>query len=99
DERATTVIAKPNDLNIAVQVQDIEETTLQTSDKVKVMSTSMVATYEEHGSPPGKKGDRDVITSKGGPPDHIRASEKELVVLKSPLEQKLMFRRQERMLR
>ncbi|GJR31138.1 hypothetical protein Tco_1107370 [Tanacetum coccineum] len=28
DERATTIIAKPNDLNIVVQVQDIEETTL-----------------------------------------------------------------------
>ncbi|GJT30353.1 hypothetical protein Tco_0910628 [Tanacetum coccineum] len=47
----------------------------------------------------GKKGDLGAITSKGGPPDHMRASEKELVVLKSPLEQKSMFRRQERMLR
>ncbi|GKC94155.1 hypothetical protein Tco_1159597 [Tanacetum coccineum] len=125
DERATTVIAKPNDLNIAVQVQDIEETTLHTSDKVKVVSTSIVATYEEHvcqdgfcmvatyeeqecqdglkpvttRSSAGKKGDLGAITSKGGPPDHMRASEKELVVLKSLLEQKSMFRRQERMLR
>ncbi|GKB68433.1 hypothetical protein Tco_0929845 [Tanacetum coccineum] len=125
DERATTVIAKPNDLNIAVQVQDIEETTLHTSDKVEAVSTSMVATYEEHGCQDGfcmvatyeeqecqdglkpvttrssarKKGDLGAITSKGGPPDHMRASEKELVVLKSPLEQKSMFRRQERMLR
>ncbi|GJS68366.1 hypothetical protein Tco_0682931 [Tanacetum coccineum] len=125
DERATIVIAKPNDLNIAVQVQDIEETTLHTSDKVEAVSTSMVATYEEHecqdgfcmvatyeeqecqdGLKPvttrsfaGKKGDLCAITSKGGPPDHMRASEKELVVLKSPLEQKSMFRRQERMLR
>ncbi|GJY69803.1 retrotransposon protein, putative, ty1-copia subclass [Tanacetum coccineum] len=106
-------------------VQDIEETTLHTSDKVEVVSTSMVATYEEHGcqdgfcmvatyeeqecqdglkpvttrSSAGKKGDLGAITSKGGPPDHMRASEKELVVLKSPLEQKSMFRRQERMLR
>ncbi|GKB84023.1 hypothetical protein Tco_0956295 [Tanacetum coccineum] len=106
DERATTVIAKPNDLNIAY-------------------TTSMVATYEEHGcqdgfcmvatyeeqecqdglkpvttrSSAGKKGDLGAITSKGGPPDHMRASEKELVVLKSSLEQKSMFRRQERMLR
>ncbi|GKA99951.1 hypothetical protein Tco_0827945, partial [Tanacetum coccineum] len=47
----------------------------------------------------GKKGDLGAITSKGGPPDHMRASEKELVVLKFPLEQKSMFRRQERMLR
>ncbi|GJY78022.1 hypothetical protein Tco_0483823 [Tanacetum coccineum] len=125
DERATTVIAKPNDLNIAVQVQDIEETTLHTSDKVEVVSTSMVATSEEHGyqdgfcmvatyeeqgcqdglkpvttrSPAGKKGDLGAITSKGGPPDHMRASEKELDVLKSLLKQKSMFRRQERMLR
>ncbi|GJS87897.1 hypothetical protein Tco_0770533 [Tanacetum coccineum] len=125
DDKATTVIAKPNDLNIAVQVQDIEETTLHTSDKVEVVSTSMVATSEEHGyqdgfcmvatyeehgcqdglkhvttrSPAGKKGDLGVITSKGGPPDHMRASEKELDVLKSLLKQKSMFRRQERMLR
>ncbi|GJT49948.1 hypothetical protein Tco_0976105 [Tanacetum coccineum] len=119
DERATTVIAKPNDLNIVVQVQDIEETTLHTLDKVEAVSTSMVATYEEHGCQDGfcmvatyeeqecqdglkpvttrKKGDLGAI--KGGPPDHMRASEKELVVLKSPLEQKSMFRRQERMLR
>ncbi|GJW49111.1 plastidial pyruvate kinase 4, chloroplastic [Tanacetum coccineum] len=40
DERATTIIAKPNDLNIAVQVQDIEKTTLHTSDKVEAMSTN-----------------------------------------------------------
>ncbi|GKA45004.1 hypothetical protein Tco_0737800 [Tanacetum coccineum] len=125
DERATAVIAKPNDLNIAVQVQDIEETTLHTSDKVEAMSTSMVATSEEHiyqdgfcmvatykeqgcqdglkpvttRSPAGKKGDLGAITSKGGPPDHMRASEKELDVLKSLLKQKSMFRRQERMLR
>ncbi|GJT93393.1 hypothetical protein Tco_1082238 [Tanacetum coccineum] len=53
DERATTVIAKPNDLNIAVLVKDIEETTLHTSNKVKAVSTSMVATYEEHGCQDG----------------------------------------------
>ncbi|GJZ05031.1 hypothetical protein Tco_0538306 [Tanacetum coccineum] len=97
DERATTVIAKPNDLNIAVHVQDIEETTLHTKrqtdecqDGLKLVTTRSSA---------GKKGDLGAITSKGGPPDHMRASEKELVVLKSPLEQKSMFRRQERMLR
>ncbi|GJQ89081.1 hypothetical protein Tco_0000220 [Tanacetum coccineum] len=53
DERVTTIIAKPNDLNIAVQVQDIKETTLHTSDKVETVSTSMVATYEEHGCQDG----------------------------------------------
>ncbi|GKB99725.1 hypothetical protein Tco_0985862 [Tanacetum coccineum] len=125
DERATTVIAKPNDLNIAVKVQDIEETTLHTSAKVETMSTSMVATYEEHEcqdgfcmvatyeeqgcqdglkpvttrSAAGEKGDFGTNTSKGGRPDHMRASEKELAVLKSLLEQKSMFRHQERMLR
>ncbi|GJS88280.1 hypothetical protein Tco_0770916 [Tanacetum coccineum] len=111
--------------NIAIPDQVLEESILHTSDKVKVVSTSMVATYEEHGcqdgfcmvatyeepecqdglkpvttrSSAGKKGDLGTIASKGGPPYHMRASEKELVVLKSPLEQKLMFRRQERMLR
>ncbi|GKA13932.1 hypothetical protein Tco_0693578 [Tanacetum coccineum] len=81
DERATTVMAKPNDLNIAVQ---------ECQDGLKPVTTRSSA---------GKKGDLGAITSKGGPPDHMRASEKELVVLKSPLEQKSMFRRQERMLR
>ncbi|GJU38637.1 hypothetical protein Tco_1119520 [Tanacetum coccineum] len=100
DERATTVIAKPSDLNIAVQVQDIKEITLHTSNKVQAVSTSMVSTYEEHGcedgfcmvatykeqecqdgtvttrSSAGKKDDLGTITSKGGPPDHMRASEK-----------------------
>nr|GEX53785.1 reverse transcriptase [Tanacetum cinerariifolium] len=125
DERATTVIAKSNELNIAIQVQDIEETTLHTSNKVETVSTSMVATYEEHGcrygfcmvatykehrcqdglkpittrSLAGKKGDLGAITSKGGLPDHMRASKKELAVLKSPLEKKSMFKRKERMLR
>ncbi|GKF71869.1 hypothetical protein Tco_0207983, partial [Tanacetum coccineum] len=47
----------------------------------------------------GKKGDLGAITSKGGLPDHMRAGEIELAVLKSPLEQKSMFRRQGRMLR
>ncbi|GKB48241.1 hypothetical protein Tco_0898994 [Tanacetum coccineum] len=70
----------------------------------------MVATYEEQGCQDGlkpittrsateKKGDLGVITSKGGLPDHMRASEIELNVLKSPLKQTSMFRRQERMLR
>ncbi|GJY01653.1 hypothetical protein Tco_0359805, partial [Tanacetum coccineum] len=92
------IIAKPNDLNIAVQVQDIEETTLHTSDKVEAVSTSMVATYEEHGCQDGFVWLL-TIRTVGGPPDHMRASEKEFVVLKSPLEQKSMFMRQERMLR
>ncbi|GJQ99727.1 hypothetical protein Tco_0522712 [Tanacetum coccineum] len=113
-----------DDPNIAIPDQVLEESILHTSDKAKVVSTSMVATYEEHGcqdgfcmvatyeeqgcqdglkhvttrSPAGKKGDLDAITSKGGLPDHMRASEKELVILKSPLEQKSMLR-QERMLR
>ncbi|GJS47638.1 hypothetical protein Tco_0597759 [Tanacetum coccineum] len=90
EERATIVIAKPNDLNIAVQVQDIEKTTLHTSDKVEAVSTNLLL---------GKKVDLGAITSKGGPPDYMRASEKELVVLKSPLEQKSMFRRQEQIFR
>ncbi|GKA77624.1 hypothetical protein Tco_0784161 [Tanacetum coccineum] len=89
DERATTVIAKPNDLNIAVHVKDIEETTLYVRQGRSYVNKSLA----------GKKGDLDAITSKGGPPDHMRASEKELAVLKSPLEKKSMFRRQERMLR
>ncbi|GKD47665.1 hypothetical protein Tco_1276641, partial [Tanacetum coccineum] len=114
-----------DDPNIAIPDQVLEESILHTSDKVKAVSTSMVATYKEHRcqdgfcmvatyeehecqdglkpvttrSSAGKKGDLCAITSKGGPPDHMRASEKELVVLKSPLVQKSMFRRQERMLR
>ncbi|GJW08881.1 hypothetical protein Tco_1571304 [Tanacetum coccineum] len=81
DERATTVIAKPNDLNIAVQ---------GCQDGLKPVTTI---------SPTGKKGDLGAITSKGGPPNHMRASEKELDVLKSLSKQKSMFRCHERMLR
>ncbi|GKF20551.1 hypothetical protein Tco_0069189, partial [Tanacetum coccineum] len=75
DERATTTIANPNDLNKA------------RPDQVEVVSTSMVATYEEHGcqdglkpitttSAAGKKGDLGAISSKGGLRDHMQASEK-----------------------
>nr|GEX08400.1 reverse transcriptase [Tanacetum cinerariifolium] len=81
DERDTTVIVKPDELNIAVQ---------GCLDGLNPITTRSSA---------GKKCDLDAITSKGGPPDHMRASEKELVVLKSPLEQKSMFKRQKRMLR
>ncbi|GKA26151.1 putative reverse transcriptase domain-containing protein [Tanacetum coccineum] len=95
DYRATIVIAKPNNLNIAIQVQDIKEITLHTSNKECQDGLKPVTTR----SSAGKKGDLCTITSKGGPPDHMRASEKELVVLKSSLEQKSMFRHQERMLR
>lgn len=44
-------------------------------------------------------GDLGAITSKGGPPDHMQAIEKELADLKSQLEQESMLRRQEGMLR
>ncbi|PWA52842.1 myosin heavy chain-related protein [Artemisia annua] len=44
-------------------------------------------------------GDLGSITSKGGPPDHMQAIEKELADLKSQLEQESMLRRQEGMLR
>ncbi|GKA83837.1 hypothetical protein Tco_1027116 [Tanacetum coccineum] len=40
----------------------------------------------------GKKGDLGVITFKGGPLDHMQASEKKLDALKSLLKQKSMFR-------
>ncbi|GJZ54032.1 myosin heavy chain-related protein [Tanacetum coccineum] len=46
DERATTVIAKPNDPNIAVQVQDIEEITLHKSNKWEAIKTSRVVAFE-----------------------------------------------------
>ncbi|GJT98703.1 hypothetical protein Tco_1094221 [Tanacetum coccineum] len=49
DERTTTTIANPNDLNIAVPDQVLEESTLHTSDKVEAVPTGMVAIYEEHG--------------------------------------------------
>ncbi|GKC14442.1 hypothetical protein Tco_1011224 [Tanacetum coccineum] len=103
-------VANPNDLNKARPDQVLEESTSHTSDKVEVVSTSMVATYEKHGCQDGlkpitttfaagKKGDLGAISSKGGPPDHMQASEKELAVLKSPLKEKSMSMRQERMLR
>ncbi|GKD93886.1 hypothetical protein Tco_1373723, partial [Tanacetum coccineum] len=53
DERATTTIANPNDLNKERLDQVLEESTSHTSDKVEAVSTSMVATYEEHGCQDG----------------------------------------------
>ncbi|KAF5821577.1 hypothetical protein HanRHA438_Chr01g0016041 [Helianthus annuus] len=44
-------------------------------------------------------GDLGAFASRGGPPDHMQAIEKELADLKSQLEQESMLRRQEGMLR
>ncbi|GKD44702.1 hypothetical protein Tco_1269347, partial [Tanacetum coccineum] len=90
DKRATTVIVKPNDLNMYKILR--KQLSIRQTMSVKIKSVTTRSSAE-------KKGDLGAITSKGGPPDHMRASEKELVVLKFPLEQKSMFRRQERMLR
>ncbi|GKC20105.1 hypothetical protein Tco_1022255 [Tanacetum coccineum] len=49
DEQTATTIVNPNDLNVAILDQVLEESILHTSDKVEVVPTSMVATYEEHG--------------------------------------------------
>ncbi|GKA45521.1 hypothetical protein Tco_0738317 [Tanacetum coccineum] len=145
NEQTTTTIVNPNDLNIAIPDQVLEQSILHTSDKVEVVPTSMVATYEEHGCQESVSGigisesgisglvsqlrdakdehyramidvaalkaklnslqkqvindDLGIITSQGGPPYHMQASEKELAVLNSPLDQESMFRRQEGMLR
>nr|GFA95970.1 hypothetical protein [Tanacetum cinerariifolium] len=48
DERTTTTITNPNDLNIAVPDQVLKESTFHTSDKVEVMPKIVIATYEEH---------------------------------------------------
>ncbi|GKA58495.1 hypothetical protein Tco_0757683 [Tanacetum coccineum] len=48
DERSTTSIAKPNDLNTGIHVQDIEEMIRHKPNKVEVVKTSRVATFEEH---------------------------------------------------
>nr|GFC26528.1 hypothetical protein [Tanacetum cinerariifolium] len=48
DERSTTAIAKTNDLNTGVQVQDLEETIHHKPNKVEAFKTSMVVTSEEH---------------------------------------------------
>ncbi|GJR74983.1 hypothetical protein Tco_0087348 [Tanacetum coccineum] len=48
DERSITDIAKTNDLNAEVQVQDLEETIRQKPNKIEAFQTSMVATFEEH---------------------------------------------------
>ncbi|GKB23644.1 hypothetical protein Tco_0863045, partial [Tanacetum coccineum] len=55
DERTTTTIANPNDLNIAVPNQVLKESTLHTSNKVEVVPKIMVATYEEHRCQDGLK--------------------------------------------
>ncbi|GKD87092.1 hypothetical protein Tco_1358246 [Tanacetum coccineum] len=48
DERSTIDIAKTNNLNTKVQVQDLEETIHHNPNKVEVVKTSMVATFKEH---------------------------------------------------
>ncbi|GJR74984.1 hypothetical protein Tco_0087349 [Tanacetum coccineum] len=48
DERSITDIAKTNDLNAGVQVQDLEETIHHKPNKVEAFRTSMVANFEEH---------------------------------------------------
>ncbi|GJV13916.1 hypothetical protein Tco_1359239 [Tanacetum coccineum] len=48
DEWSTTAIAKTNDLNTGVQVQDLEETIRHKPNKVEAFQTSMVDTFEEH---------------------------------------------------
>ncbi|GKD94941.1 hypothetical protein Tco_1374778 [Tanacetum coccineum] len=47
DERSTTVIAKTNDLNIKLLVQDLEATIRHKPNKIEAVKTSMVATSEE----------------------------------------------------
>ncbi|GJZ41853.1 hypothetical protein Tco_0588739, partial [Tanacetum coccineum] len=48
DERSTTTIANPNDLNIAIPDQVLEESPLHMSNKVEAIKTSIVATSGEH---------------------------------------------------
>ncbi|GKE35779.1 hypothetical protein Tco_1455101 [Tanacetum coccineum] len=48
DERSITDIAKTNDLNAGVQVQDLEETIRHKLNKIEAFQTSMIATFEEH---------------------------------------------------
>nr|GEW12484.1 hypothetical protein [Tanacetum cinerariifolium] len=55
DEQTTMTIANPNDLNIALPDQELEESTLHTSDKVEAVQTSKAATYEKHGCQYGLK--------------------------------------------
>nr|GEU87129.1 myosin heavy chain-related protein [Tanacetum cinerariifolium] len=47
DERSTTTIAKTNDLNTELPIQDLEETIRHKLNKVEAVKTSMVATSEE----------------------------------------------------
>ncbi|GKC42735.1 hypothetical protein Tco_1060457, partial [Tanacetum coccineum] len=48
DELSTTAIAKPNNLNIGVQVKDLYEMIRHKLNKVEAVKTSRVATSEEH---------------------------------------------------
>nr|GFC94154.1 hypothetical protein [Tanacetum cinerariifolium] len=48
DERSITDIAKTNDLNSGIQVQDLEEAIHHKPNKVEALQTSIVATFEEH---------------------------------------------------
>ncbi|GJR50268.1 hypothetical protein Tco_1400789 [Tanacetum coccineum] len=72
DEWATTTIANPNDLNIAVSDQKLEESTLHTSDKVEALQTSRVVTYEEHGCQDGLKPESCFSTLKADEADNTK---------------------------
>ncbi|GJW42243.1 hypothetical protein Tco_0071042 [Tanacetum coccineum] len=48
DERSTNTIAKPNDPNTGVHVEDLEETIRHKPNKVEAVKTSRVATFKEH---------------------------------------------------
>nr|GEV77325.1 hypothetical protein [Tanacetum cinerariifolium] len=104
DERTTTTIANLNDLNIAVPDQVLKESTLHTSNKIKDAKDEQYRAMKDATTLRAKlnslqqqaiSGDLGTITSKGGPLDNMEASEKELLVLKSPLKQESMFRHQE----
>ncbi|GJT38645.1 hypothetical protein Tco_0938510 [Tanacetum coccineum] len=49
DERATTIIAKPNDLNIRTGTKDMGETSAHTADKVKLVHKFGLLPMEEYG--------------------------------------------------
>ncbi|GJR22843.1 hypothetical protein Tco_0971370 [Tanacetum coccineum] len=59
DERSITDITKTNDQNAGVQVQDLEETIRHKPNKIEAFQTSMVATFEEHGTKPKKRKSND----------------------------------------
>ncbi|GKB84474.1 hypothetical protein Tco_0956746 [Tanacetum coccineum] len=109
DEQIATTIVSPNDLNIAIPNQSVRGSGISESGISGLLSHLRDAKDEQYRAmidATALKAELNSLQQKVINDDlgiitsyHMQASEKELAVLKSPLDQELMFMHQEGMLR